>query len=72
MEDKTLDWLDSARKTHTRLTESVITVFENLLKANNIDFLAVTGRTKDKKSALEKIDRKGYKKPERKNMDTQR
>ncbi|BCV27941.1 hypothetical protein SHAL103562_18490 [Shewanella algae] len=40
MEDKTLDWLDSARKTHTRLTESVITVFENLLKANNIDFLA--------------------------------
>lgn len=69
MEDKTLDWLDSTRKTHTRLTESVITVFENLLKANNIDFLAVTGRTKDKKSALEKIDRKGYKKPEEQMTD---
>lgn len=69
MEDKTLDWLDSALKTHTRLTESVVTVFENLLKANNIDFLAVTGRTKDKKSALEKIDRKGYKKAEEQMTD---
>lgn len=69
MEDKTLDWLDSALKTHIRLTESVVTVFENLLKANNIDFLAVTGRTKDKKSALEKIDRKGYKKPEEQMTD---
>ncbi|MCT8868125.1 GTP pyrophosphokinase [Shewanella xiamenensis] len=64
MEDKNSIWLDSALKTHSRLTESVITVFENLLKANSIDFLAVTGRTKDKKSALEKITRKGYKKPE--------
>nr|MZG82510.1 GTP pyrophosphokinase [Photobacterium lucens] len=31
--------------------------------ANNIDYLTVTGRTKDKKSALEKINRKSYKNP---------
>ncbi|HFQ5285721.1 TPA: GTP pyrophosphokinase family protein [Vibrio vulnificus] len=64
MEDKNSIWLERVLKTHSRLTESVVTVFENLLKANNIDFLAVTGRTKDKKSALEKITRKGYKTPE--------
>ncbi|OCH14606.1 GTP pyrophosphokinase [Aliivibrio sp. 1S165] len=64
MEEKHVKWLDDALKTHSRLTESVVTVFENLLKAKNIDFLAVTGRTKDKKSVLEKIERKGYKRPE--------
>ncbi|WP_099609568.1 GTP pyrophosphokinase [Vibrio coralliilyticus] len=64
MEEKHSNWLDGALIAHSRLTESVVTVFENLLKAKGIDFLTVTGRTKDRKSALEKIERKGYKKPE--------
>ncbi|WP_305402432.1 GTP pyrophosphokinase [Photobacterium leiognathi] len=63
MEDKDTNWLDSALMAHNRLTESVVIIIENLLKANNIDYLTVTGRTKDKKSALEKINRKSYKNP---------
>ncbi|WP_339387628.1 GTP pyrophosphokinase [Vibrio caribbeanicus] len=69
MDDKNTAWLDDALRVHSRLTESIITVFENLLKANSIDFLTVSGRTKDKKSALEKIDRKGYKNPEKQMTD---
>ncbi|MGF6264381.1 putative GTP pyrophosphokinase [Paraburkholderia youngii] len=36
---------------------------ESLLSAQKIDCLAVTGRTKDRQSALEKISRKGYNDP---------
>ncbi|EGA70937.1 RelA/SpoT domain protein [Vibrio sinaloensis DSM 21326] len=63
MENKSVVWLDKALKDHSGLTDSVVTIFENLLKSNKVDFLTVSGRTKDKKSALEKIDRKGYKNP---------
>lgn len=63
MENKLSAWLDKALKDHSRLTDSVVTIAENLLKSNGIEFLTVSGRTKDKKSALEKIDRKGYKNP---------
>lgn len=55
------NWLDSALPKHRRLTDAVVTIIENLLKANKVDYLAVTGRTKNKDSALEKIRRKGYK-----------
>ena len=56
-------WIDTSLPLHRRLTESVVTIIENLLKSHSIDYLAVTGRTKDRKSALEKIKRKGYKDP---------
>lgn len=56
-------WLDQTLTLHQRLTESVVAIIENLLKAENVDYLAVSGRTKSKKSALEKISRKGYRKP---------
>ncbi|WP_010606847.1 GTP pyrophosphokinase [Pseudoalteromonas maricaloris] len=57
------NWIDNSLPLHKRLTESVVTIIENLLKSQNIDYLAVSGRTKDRKSALEKIKRKGYKDP---------
>jgi ppGpp synthetase/RelA/SpoT-type nucleotidyltranferase len=56
-------WLDTAIPKHNRLTTAVVSIIENLLNANNIDYLTVTGRTKTKASALEKIQRKGYRNP---------
>ncbi len=61
MEEKVDLWLDEALVRHRRLTESVTITLESLLKANGIEFLAVSGRTKDKSSALEKIKRKATK-----------
>jgi ppGpp synthetase/RelA/SpoT-type nucleotidyltranferase len=59
----TEDWLDQNLQNHERLTQAVVAIVENLLKANNIDYLAVSGRTKTKQGALDKIKRKGYKNP---------
>lgn len=56
-------WLNSILPAHKRLTESVVTILENLFKSKEIDYLSVSGRTKERKSALEKIERKSYKKP---------
>lgn len=56
-------WLDSVLPAQRRLTESAVTILENLLKSKGIDYLSVSGRTKDRQSALEKIERKSYKKP---------
>lgn len=56
-------WLDQTLPHYKRLTDSVVAIVENLLKARKIDYLAVSGRTKAQKSALEKISRKGYRSP---------
>lgn len=56
-------WLDQTLPLYSRLTESVVSIIENLLRSNDIDYLAVSGRTKTKKSVLEKVDRKGYRNP---------
>ncbi|MCU6237865.1 RelA/SpoT domain-containing protein [Morganella morganii] len=56
-------WIDSVLPFHNRLTESVVTILQNLLKTNNINYLSISGRTKNKKSALEKINRKNYQFP---------
>lgn len=53
-------WLDQVLPKHSRLTSTVVSILENLLREHAIDFLAVTGRTKEKGSAIEKIRRKGY------------
>ncbi|MDC8829381.1 GTP pyrophosphokinase [Alteromonas gilva] len=63
------NWLDIALPKHRRLTDAVVTILENLLNANSVEYLAVTGRTKEKESALEKIKRKGYKNPGRQLTD---
>lgn len=56
-------WLDEVLPRHERLTESVVNIFENLLNNSGAEYLAVSGRTKDKNAALEKIKRKGYRDP---------
>jgi len=56
-------WVDESLPKHTRLTDSVVSIIENLLKTHEIEYLTVSGRTKTKESILEKIDRKSYKDP---------
>lgn len=56
-------WVNETLPKHARLTDSVISIIENLLKTNEIDYLTVSGRTKTKESILEKIERKAYKDP---------
>lgn len=53
-------WLDKALPQYARLTTAVVSILENLLRERSIEFLAISGRTKDKRSALEKVTRKGY------------
>ena len=54
-------WVDDVQPKHARLTDTIITIIENLLKRNDIEYLTVSGRTKNKESILEKIERKSYK-----------
>lgn len=70
MENEEIDeWLDSAIKRHETLTGTVVNITESLLNANGIDYLAVTGRTKSKVSAKEKIKRKSYTQPDKELTD---
>ncbi len=62
-------WLDEVLPRHQRLTTAVITIIKNLLQEKGIDYLTVDGRTKDRRSALEKIKRKGYTEPARQMTD---
>ena len=63
------EWVDKILPAHKRLTESTVTILENLLKSKEIDHLSVSGRTKDKKNILEKISRKKYNDPASKMTD---
>ncbi|MBB3948306.1 ppGpp synthetase/RelA/SpoT-type nucleotidyltransferase [Rhizobium skierniewicense] len=56
-------WLDEIIPKHERLTESVVSITKNLLEDNGIEFLSVTGRTKQTESIHDKIKRKNYKNP---------
>ncbi|MCA0937566.1 GTP pyrophosphokinase [Vibrio alginolyticus] len=58
------DWADSIIPIQTRLTDSVMTILRNLLDNSDLQYLSLSGRTKNKQSLLEKISRKGYKHPE--------
>lgn len=62
-------WLDATLPKHELLAGSVASITENLLKSNNIDYLAVTSRVKDSESTLKKIKRKNYKDPSRELTD---
>jgi len=57
-------WIDEIIPKHKRLTNAIQPLIRSLLDNNEIEYLSVTGRTKAKKSILEKIDRKSYKVPE--------
>lgn len=58
------DWLNSALPKHRNLTETVVTIIKILLENENVEFLSVAGRTKDKDAIEEKIKRKNYRSPE--------
>lgn len=69
MNQKIDNWLENLIPKHESLTNAVIPIITSLLKSNKIDYLTVTGRTKDFNSAKEKIKRKNYKNPEAELMD---
>jgi putative GTP pyrophosphokinase len=56
-------WLDECLPKHRRLTESVVSIMKSLVEASNIDYLSITGRTKDVPSINKKINKKRYKDP---------
>jgi len=57
------NWISDILPQHKLLTSSVVSIIKSLLDKENIDYLSVTGRTKDKKSIVEKVNRKSYKNP---------
>jgi putative GTP pyrophosphokinase len=57
-------WYKQRAPFYTGLIEVVTTTISKLMKARNIDFLAVGSRTKSFESVIEKIDRKEYSSPE--------
>ena len=57
------EWIDQIIPKQKRLTDAVVTIMENLLRAEGVVFLYVSGRTKSKSSILDKLKRKGYKNP---------
>ncbi|HEV3427647.1 MAG TPA: RelA/SpoT domain-containing protein, partial [Paraburkholderia sp.] len=69
MDSKFDVWLDGILPRHSRLTEMVTALMQSLISNKGIDHLAVTGRTKKKSKAIEKIARKGYKNPPRQLTD---
>lgn len=56
-------WLADVLPRHTALTDTVVGMLHSLFRARDIDFLTVSGRTKESKSLKEKIGRKGYSDP---------
>lgn len=63
------EWIDQIIPKQERLTDAVVTIMDNLLRAEGIEYLSVSGRTKSKPSILDKLKRKGYKDPSRQLTD---
>ncbi|POO54321.1 GTP pyrophosphokinase [Agrobacterium rosae] len=57
-------WLKDKQSAHGSLKDAAITIIGNLVRANGIDVLAVSGRLKDIDSAIEKVRRKEYTDPQ--------
>lgn len=62
-------WIKKIHPRHVRLTKTVTTMAEGLLADNKIDYLKITGRTKEQAAVLEKIKRKGYANPQQQLTD---
>jgi putative GTP pyrophosphokinase len=58
------DWAKNVLPKHERLAAAVHSLLENMLSKERIEFLNITSRVKNLKSALEKITRKAYAKPQ--------
>src|SRR2546427_1711240 len=54
-------WYSTNRELYAAFTQLLHATVENLIRAEKIEFLAVTSRTKSAGSFVEKISRKGYK-----------
>lgn len=53
-------WLDGSLPAFENLRTVLVPLVENILVKEGIEFLDVSGRSKDKRSALSKLDRKKY------------
>jgi hypothetical protein len=56
--DEPANWLQDILLRHGRLTSSVSGLLENILNRNAVEYLSITGRTKDLISAEEKFEEK--------------
>jgi putative GTP pyrophosphokinase len=56
--------LDERRSDHEHYVDRLIALLTELLRADNIDFVSVSGRVKSLESAREKVKRKRYKDPD--------
>lgn len=59
------EWAENVLPNHHRLTDSVVTILDSLIKKSGMDVLSIFGRTKKLDGVLEKIKRKNYKNPEK-------
>ena len=57
-------WYKNSRSSYIKLTKTVHNSLEDLINAEDIDYLAITSRTKTIDSLTEKIERKGYRSPD--------
>lgn len=62
-------WLSINHKRFANLTEAVVSIMTSLLTDRGVDFLAISGRTKEIQSAVEKVARKGYNDPQNQMTD---
>jgi putative GTP pyrophosphokinase len=69
MADEIETWLIEVLPRHERLSNAVVALLQNTLRHHFIEFLSVTGRSKNLKSALEKIQRKQYSNPKQQLTD---
>ena len=57
-------WYKKSRGSYVKLTKTVQNTVENLINAEDIDYLAINSRTKSIDSLKEKVERKGYNNPD--------
>jgi ppGpp synthetase/RelA/SpoT-type nucleotidyltranferase len=62
-------WLEKILPAHKTLTSAVVNITKSLLDSQGIEYLAITGRTKDIESTIEKVKRKSYNQPDRQLTD---
>ncbi|WP_105382140.1 GTP pyrophosphokinase [Neorhizobium alkalisoli] len=57
-------WIEECLPKHVRLTESILSIAKSLLETRGVEYLSISGRTKDANSIHEKVKRKKYKDPQ--------
>src|SRR4051794_14401333 len=56
-------WFAGVRPLYERMGDSIVSIITELLRANNIDYLAIVARAKSHGSFTEKVKRKRYTDP---------